>query len=205
MDIDELLGKYPNCNYIKLYLNAKQNFMSKDLEISMMISCIIIEAIANQKYKTKDVNPFDWLIKQDFNLDDFKNLSNLKNKYYLQNMSCSEKFTKIVVDTYTQLQEYPEFLYIKNIQNKKNGLTVIHTPHYPSSKDELEQKLNTEMKFIYGEYRSKFCHMAVDLPKITKLRTKQFFGISRPGAVTIQTLLSITLDVIEYYQNYIKK
>ncbi len=200
----DFVVKYPNDNYVKLYRLAKINLEGNNLEIAMMLSCIVIESISHQKYKDKELLPFDWLIKNNFDVNKFKDLGNLKEEYYKENISCSEKFAKIVIDTYTCLQKFPNFLYKKNTKIKISEKLVTHTSLYYPDKDKLKENLHKEMKFIYSKYRSKFCHIGENLPQETKLRSKYLFGISRPGAVTIQDILEITSDVIKYYYEHIK-
>jgi hypothetical protein len=201
--MDDLSDKYPKCNFVKLYCDAVKNNNSNNLEIAVMLCCIVIEAIATKKYNKKEVSIFDWLLKNKLSLDS-NNINDIKNKYYSENTSCSEKFAKIIVDTYSKLKEYPDFLYKITDSIKINDIPVTHTSYYSPSEDDLKDKLNKEMKHIYGTYRSKFCHMGANLPNDTKLRTEHFFGISRPQVVTVQDILKITFDVINYYHNNIK-
>jgi hypothetical protein len=178
--LTKLKKQYPKHDFIKLYLLADSNFKKQNYEISMLLSCIIIEAIANQKYCGK------------------------ANK----NMGFKEKFSKIVVDAYAQNESYPYFIEKRTTIQIINGKKITNTSIFPMNTKtdaQINEIITKKMNFIYKEYRCNFCHFGQNLPKNMIFRTKHFFGISGGDVITGQDILGVTLYTLNYYFEQIYK
>ena len=208
-DFDKFCKDLSNDNRYKeevcyLFGQALYNIKNNHLEIAMFILCVIIESISFKKNK-EPYRTFDTWLSDATRLSEFtKQIKSSEtpieiikqwHSKYRETYGPRKNFVKTIVETYKSMKKVPSFMQFKTEKSGGRRISKFIEEGY-KNEEELYGEFEKVIKHIYDEYRSPFVHAGKFLGFDVKIHTN-IGGISVRGAISLQDMASITLNVMK--------